>query len=120
MLASRSTSAFSFDSHIRWLTAALENPDRHLFIAEESGVPVGTVRADRIGERFELSWTIAPKMRGRGLGVRMVRLALEHFRPALAEVRSSNLASVRIAEMLGMTLVSEISGIRVYITPPSP
>src|SRR2546426_7001581 len=64
------------DQHERWLEAILKNPNRQLCIAEEDGMPVGTVRADLDPSdgSHELSWTVSPKARGRGLGKEMVAL----------------------------------------------
>ena len=52
----------AWESHLAWLQASLRNPNRQLYIAEpirrqEQGQPLilGTVRADKINEEFELS-----------------------------------------------------------------
>lgn len=55
--------------HRRWLRAACESRTRLLLVVERDGEPVGTVRLDRVraGE-WEVSITVAPEHRGRGLG----------------------------------------------------
>jgi UDP-2,4-diacetamido-2,4,6-trideoxy-beta-L-altropyranose hydrolase len=89
--------------HKRWLAASLENPNRMLRIAEIDGQPVGTVRADRGEEGFELSWTVAPNARGRGIGKEMVRqFASTLDGPLRAEVMSWNSSSIKIALAAGM------------------
>jgi RimJ/RimL family protein N-acetyltransferase len=52
-----------------------------------------------------LSWTIAPEHRGKGHGECMVRalLALE-LGPVFAQIRKTNVASIRIAISVGMNL----------------
>ena len=93
------------DDHRRWLSESLQNPRRQLFIAESEGQAVGVVRADEGRDAIELSWTVAPEARGRGVGGQMVRLFAERFdRPVRAEVRAGNVGSARIAEKAGMTL----------------
>jgi RimJ/RimL family protein N-acetyltransferase len=107
-----------WERHLAWLAASLQNPDRQLFIAEqvlpEMQVPVvlGTVRADKIGEGYELSWTVALERRGNGWGEKMVA-ALIATLPAGAAyqaiVLNTNPASGRIAIRLGMTVQSSTS-----------
>ena len=103
------------ERHLRWLTDALARSDLRLFVAEENGVPVGTVRVvDETGVA-ELSWTVAPEARGRGVGTRMVARLAERERGALrAEVRAGNVASMRIAEAAGLALDHEENGVLHY------
>ena len=113
-MASHNTEPVHPEDHARWLDALLRNPARRLFIAEANGEPVGSVRADRDddGACHELSWTVAPTARGRGLGVRMVRLLMtEVSGPVRAEVKPGNPASVRIAEAAGLAFEAERMGL---------
>ncbi|MEA5090915.1 UDP-2,4-diacetamido-2,4,6-trideoxy-beta-L-altropyranose hydrolase [Solidesulfovibrio sp.] len=106
------------DEHRRWLAASLKNPDRRLYLAEEGGVPAGTVRLDRDGDGWLLSWTVAPGFRGRGLGKAMVRLAADALSgPVRAEVKAGNAASARIAACAGLRLDHERDGVRYYVRP---
>jgi RimJ/RimL family protein N-acetyltransferase len=99
------------EDHLTWLLQAIANPNRRLFIAEENGIPVGTIRADWSANAWELSWTVAPDARGRGVAKRMVALlAQEFFAPIRAEVKAGNTISCRVAEYAGMTLAQEIAG----------
>jgi len=92
------------DRHIQWLTAALADEHLRIFIAEEDARPVGTVRAERIEDVWELSWTVAPEARGCGVGSRMVVLLAHQIRgPIRAEMQADHAASARIAEKAGMT-----------------
>lgn len=107
-LASHDVSEFGFDSHLSWLEAALNDPRRTLLIAEEDGRPVGTVRIDLDPDgQAELSWTVAPAERGKGVAKRMLRTVAD--RVALtytlrAEIKVGNQASIRIAESAGLRL----------------
>jgi len=63
--------------HAAWLAAALRSADRRLYVAEDGG-PVGQIRLDRCGPgAFEVSVTVAPEARGRGLAATMLRAAEE-------------------------------------------
>src|SRR5690348_1550527 len=87
-----STDPVPLESHIAWLKSSLRNPDRKLLVAELDGEPVGTVRIDN--DR-ELSWTVAPEARGRGIGGAMVAAVV--FPGAVARIKRENLASQKIA-----------------------
>ncbi len=113
--ASFNTEEVTKEEHVSWLTKLLENPDRLLFIAEEDGVPVGTVRADLIDGAYELSWTVAPSSRGHGVGKTMVALAADLIAsPILARIKAENKASARIAEFAGMKHDREVNGVLYY------
>lgn len=97
---SRNTSIVERDGHIAWLKASLSNPTRKLSIAEIDGRPVGTIRTDTSGGVCELSWTVAPQARGKGIGKAMVKaIADEIDIPVRSEIRANNEASKRIAEL---------------------
>jgi len=113
--ASHNTAAVRTDEHVGWLSKTLEDPSRRLFVAEEAGCPVGTVRASLSDGVWELSWTVAPNARGRGLAKRMVaKLAQQISEPIRAEVKADNVASARIAEYAGMELDREAAGVLLY------
>lgn len=113
--ASRNTHVVERDDHLKWLASSLDNKNRILLVAEEDGVPVGTVRADLIDGIHELSWTVAPSARGRGVGKRMVALFARQFPGTVrAEVKKSNDASARIAQFAGMKFEKEENGVSHY------
>lgn len=114
--ASHNTAEVSPVDHIAWLGRVIHNPRRRLFIAEEDGRPVGTVRAD-FDETgiWELSWTTAPAERGRGVGKRMVALLAQQLdEPIRAEVKFENLASRAIARAAGMEVYGVAGGVLHY------
>ena len=65
---SRTQGVIDHDSHIEWLKRSFQSSFRAITIATVNGTPIGMIRADRGGERTELSWALAPDMRGKGLG----------------------------------------------------
>ena len=113
--ASRMTDRVSWEKHESWLRASLKDPNRKLYIAEENSVPVGTLRADLSDGIHELSWTVSPKVRGRGIGKRMVFLLAQKIKgPLKAEIRKGNAASIQIAEKSGMRFHQEKNGMMYY------
>ncbi len=65
---SRTPDPVPLDKHAAWLISVLDDPARHLWMVEECGRPVATVRHDQVlPGRFEVSVTVAPEERGRGL-----------------------------------------------------
>ena len=113
--ASHNQDKISFKAHLSWLKDSLVNPDRKLYIAEEDGVRVGTVRADWTEGAFTLSWTVRPEFRGKGVGKRMVSLLAKQItEPIRAEVKVGNLASIRIAREAGLQLDYTKNGIMYF------
>jgi len=98
------------ENHKKWLNSILTNENRQLFIALENEIPVGTVRADfdKQNIEYELSWTISPDFRGKGIGKIMVKILADRLQAKIrAEIKKGNIASVRIAEYAGMTFKKE-------------
>lgn len=114
--ASHNTAPVEMSQHLAWLEAALADRARQLFIAEDDGVAVGSLRVDRQADGVsELSWTVAPAARGQGVGKRMLAVLLSTLEgPVRAEVKCGNTASMRIAESAGLKLVREEEGVLHY------
>jgi RimJ/RimL family protein N-acetyltransferase len=105
------------ESHKKWINSILSDKNRHIFIALENNTPIGTVRADfnEQMDEFELSWTISPDFRGKGLGNKMVRLVADRFQTKLrAEIKKGNVPSIKIAEFAGLKYMREENGILHY------
>lgn len=103
---SRTSDELSLVNHIAWLTTSLAMPSRRLYIAEQDGTPVGTVRSDKREDgTVELSWTVAPRERGKGFGKAMVTQFAREIHPGerlVASIKKGNVASEKIAEALGL------------------
>lgn len=108
--SSRSTAVVSLAEHLAWLRGVLAEPSRLLLVVEHEEAPVGTVRFDRRdGDGWEVSITLAPESRGRGLsgpvlaeGERVARDRLG-VRVVLAAVHQDNTASAKLFEHAGYT-----------------
>ena len=71
---SRNTDTIARDSHEAWLERVLADPDRRIWVAEADGRKLGTVSAARTGpDTVEVSITVAPGLRGSGVGGAMLR-----------------------------------------------
>ena len=113
--ASHSTSRVGKEEHLAWLSEILNSNNRKLFVADENDAPVGTVRADFSEGAWELSWTVAPNARGRGVAKRMVALFAQQINePIRAEIKTGNIASALIAESVGMVFIQEVEGVLHY------
>jgi RimJ/RimL family protein N-acetyltransferase len=109
---SRNTGEAFMEGHIAWLIKSLAMPSRKLYIAEDDGMPVGTVRADEDTDGYtEISYTVAPSARGKGYGKRMVvQFVQEQLmgKKIKAEIKKGdNEASEGIAKALGLTPTEE-------------
>jgi RimJ/RimL family protein N-acetyltransferase len=106
---SRSPTAVAVDEHAAWLANTLADSDRHLWVVERDGVPVATVRHDRVRRgRWEVSVTVAPQARGQGIAVDALAAAeqrLLELDPQVtaieAHVRPDNHASLRVFKRAG-------------------
>ncbi|GAB3705496.1 GNAT family N-acetyltransferase [Amycolatopsis oliviviridis] len=106
--ASRSTGVITLDEHSAWLRGVLASTERVLYVVELDGVPVGTVRFDREDEGvWEVSITLAPESRGRGLSGLVLAEGERAFtaghrvRVVVAAVHEDNAASAALFDRAG-------------------
>jgi UDP-2,4-diacetamido-2,4,6-trideoxy-beta-L-altropyranose hydrolase len=108
----------SREDHERWFRNRLISSDSDLLIAEADGVPVGVVRLDWDEDmaNCDLSFTVAPEHRGKGFGLKIVRQALKELRNVrvCAEVKTSNIASLRIFSTLGFEIIDSQGEVLMY------
>lgn len=117
-LFSHNTEEIDRKQHAKWLKEILKNKNRKVFIAESDKIPVGVVRADYVKDAYELSWTVAPEVRGHGVGKKMVSILAKRItKPLRAEVKVGNAGSIRIAESVGMKLDHEDNEILYFKRP---
>ena len=118
--ASFHTGEVPLADHLSWFEGILRNRDRLIFIAERDGEPAGQVRFDRYADRtkpVEISITIAPECRGRGLGRAAIEAGVHRIRmlwaPAqvLARIKSGNTPSVSAFTAAGFRHDSEDAGV---------
>jgi RimJ/RimL family protein N-acetyltransferase len=116
---SASMAELAWCDHIAWLERSLADPDRQIFIAElmAHNAPVGTARIDRGPQLDELSWTVAPEMRGLGFGRVMIRALMAALgeRLAVARIKPINVASWRMALGCGFVRVGASEGLDLWV-----
>lgn len=112
---SHNVAVIRMKQHIKWLTSSLKDYSRKIFIVMYDGIPVGTIRTDKLGSVTELSWAVAPEARGHGIGKEMIVAFVSQITGSIrAEIKVDNEASKRIAEYAGMKLDHKKSGVFHY------
>ncbi|RZQ62027.1 GNAT family N-acetyltransferase [Amycolatopsis suaedae] len=114
---SRDTGEVGLDDHLAWLSRSLGSAERLLLIAESGGAAAGNVRFDlRAAGVWEVSITVAPEFRGRGLAGAILAAgeeALLRARPVdtvLAAVHRENAASAALFDRAGYVEREEPEG----------
>ncbi|UOF02255.1 GNAT family N-acetyltransferase [Bdellovibrio reynosensis] len=97
----------TWPTHLKWFKDSLNNKFRKIYIAEIDSEPVGTLRFDFGEKDVELSWTVAPSHRGKGIGTVLLQegTKLESGFCFIARIKGSNSASIRMAEKAGFTFL---------------
>ena len=104
---SKTSEEISWEDHLRWFQSTLDRDDRHLLVAEENGQPVGTVRWDALPSGdFEVSISLAPHAKGRGLGGHVLRvgeaaMAAEKVVRLIAVIHQANTPSIQLFKKAG-------------------
>lgn len=118
---SRNTGEVTLETHLAWLDRVLADRNRRLWIAERDGRKLGTVSAARSEHaEAEVSITVAPGVRGHGIGGAMLLAAVTETTriwpecPIRAVVRAGNDASRRLFEGCGFTAAGEEDGFLIY------
>jgi len=101
---SNNTDEISFDTHQAWFNKVLSDQYKQVFIAERSKKFVGMVRFEKIEDAYLMSWAISPEYQGLGLGKEVVKSAIQIMgqKAFVAEIKPDNIASIKIAEYVGM------------------
>lgn len=106
------------EEHAGWLEKKISDPDCLLFLMFSGDDPVGHIRIDRCGDIGEVSYVIAPNMRNRGFGTRILALAEQEIsrnvRAMVGFVKQGNEYSEKAFIKNGYSEVS-VQGISCYI-----
>ena len=104
----RNKASVGLVAHVRWFAATMRQPARMIYIAFVDGGPVGSGRLDfsDLGRVAECGVIVAPRRRGYGYGVRIVRLLADEAlqcgaQKLIAVVRRSNFASIKCFQTAG-------------------
>jgi spore coat polysaccharide biosynthesis protein SpsF len=112
---SHNINEIDFDVHQDWFEKALSDKSKHILIAQRESDFIGIVRFDLIGNDYLLSWSVSPEFQGRGFGKSMLCIASRTINGNFkAEIKKNNIASIKIAEFIGMKLTKQINDILYY------
>ncbi|NCC60638.1 MAG: GNAT family N-acetyltransferase [Verrucomicrobiae bacterium] len=115
-LNSYNSDLIKFDAHCQWLNNLITDSNREQLIALLDGIPVGTLRIDSRHNPAELAWSIDSNKRNKGIGKIMLKTFFEYRHGIYrAEIKSNNIASRKIAEYTGMSLIKIKNNICYYI-----
>ncbi|MDD2972483.1 MAG: GNAT family N-acetyltransferase [Lachnospiraceae bacterium] len=81
-----STDPISYENHVAWFQARLEDPDTVMYIFIFDDRPVGQIRLDLEGGEAEIDYSIATPYRGKGYGQKMLALlevVVQEFLPQI-------------------------------------
>jgi hypothetical protein len=107
------TREIAWETHLDWLQPIVTGNKPHILLCmvERNGVVIGTVRAKRMGDGYtEISYTVDQKLRGQGLGSKMVSQFVKEFLPGKklrAKIKKGHIPSENIIKMLGLLPYNE-------------
>jgi UDP-2,4-diacetamido-2,4,6-trideoxy-beta-L-altropyranose hydrolase len=109
-------------NHKNWFYSRLRRPEscRIYILQTDDDLPIGQVRFERCKGDWEIHYGLAAYARGRRLGVRLLEVALQHFRQwqrtahLFGRVQVSNLPSQRVFERMGFEKSLGAQGELVY------
>jgi UDP-2,4-diacetamido-2,4,6-trideoxy-beta-L-altropyranose hydrolase len=95
-------------AHEKWFEETLSSSTRHQYVALLGSQPVGQIRFDAAGEAWEVGVSVAPTMRGLGLGTTIIEAGLRKLKEdepgaqrVRALIRPTNTASLRAFRRAG-------------------
>ncbi len=97
----------SLVSHMNWLKKKLSQEGTYMFILMDGDAKAGNIRVDVMDSMGEISYCVAPELRGRGYGSRMIALVEKEMPPEVKSLMGltlkTNRASGRCFEKNGYT-----------------
>ncbi len=103
------TAPIAYEEHVKWFGKILADESVHQYILYEDDIPAGQVRLNIEGKNARISFSVAEKNRGRGLGSAMLMMLPELLvkdkitgvTKLVGEVKHENAASARAFEKCG-------------------
>jgi L-amino acid N-acyltransferase YncA len=116
---SRQSQPFSLDEHTRWFTARLHDHQCELFVIEgDDAARAGALRIQHTKDSLEISLSLLPELRAKGLGAQSILAACEgRSLPVDAWIWEQNEASRRCFSRCGFSLTPqrEVCGEKIFL-----
>ena len=86
----------------------MQNKKSTLYVFKNREAAIGQVRFDKQNKIVMISYSISKKFRGRGLGKKMLAMAIKKYKSGkkiilIGEVKPKNLSSIKIFRSMGFT-----------------
>ena len=110
------TSKISLDQHKKWFNKVMLDGSKKILIAEKGESFIGMIRFEKTNDSHLISWAISSEFQGQGLGKELVGNAVKRMNEdsLIAKIKKKNIASIKIAEHIGMKLTKEAKGMLFY------
>jgi RimJ/RimL family protein N-acetyltransferase len=109
-----------YSDHVRWFGKRMIDPASPIWIIEQYGEPVGTVRIDaRFDTNATISIALAATARGHGVGRKAIELAcIKWCGAVVAEIHESNARSRACFIACGFARIGKREAFDVYLWSP--
>lgn len=108
------TEPIPWEDHVTWFTKKIRAADTEMWVMQTpQGLPLGQVRFDKDGTVMNISYSLDPIARGKGLGARLLELGISKVSESnsdaviQAQVKKDNPASRKIFINLGFNETTE-------------
>jgi RimJ/RimL family protein N-acetyltransferase len=117
---SGSQTAVSYSDHVRWYSMRIVDVTSPMWIVEQYGEPIGTVRIDaRGGANAKISIALAASARGHGIGRKAIEIACTKWCGTLvAEIHETNARSHACFTACGFAKIGKREAFDVYLWSP--
>lgn len=123
--ASKNSEPLKLEAHKEWYSVKLKDEKTYIFVIEDEGIRVGTIRFSEISNaQFLLSIALVKEFRNRGFAATVIGLGLSALQTikgknmeVQAEIKLNNLPSIRAFVSAGFTMqrfVSDTMALYVY------
>ena len=103
-----------FDNHQKWFLNKLKDRNILFLVAQKDDEVFAQVRFEKDNEGYIISISLSSKVRGCGLGVKILEKSLEYFKEKIgneeiyAYIKKENISSIKIFEKIGFRKEKEI------------
>lgn len=106
----------TWQEHKIWFSTKMNKETCRMFILEKDKNPLGEIRFDKENESWIVSYSIAEKYRGMGMGKKIIKLGLEKIEGKVkAWVKQENIASRRVFQNLGFKKLSTDNEVSLFV-----